>query len=84
MPEPWADDGGLRREPVLDHDYAPPRVVRFVGWARCLRCRRPFFSEDVVRLRMCTGAVGGCRESDERFADGLTGGNYSGDRRAGG
>lgn len=64
-PDPWPFDGCVRREPVLDEDN-PPRVVRKVGWHRCLKCRRPFFSEDVVRLRLCSGADG-CRGDDSRF-----------------
>ena len=42
-----------RRAEVLDHDYWPPRVVRSVGWNLCLRCQRPFWSADVLKLRMC-------------------------------
>ncbi len=53
-PKEWPWDGGTRREPVLDTDHNPPRVVRHVGWRSCLRCRRPFFSPDVTRVRMCT------------------------------
>jgi hypothetical protein len=49
----WAWDGGKRREPVLDLDRFPARVVRSVGWNTCLRCAQPFFSEDVVGIRMC-------------------------------
>lgn len=64
-PEPWPFDGCLRREPVKDADY-PYRVVRKVGWHRCLKCRRPFFSEDVLRLRLCSGAQG-CRGDEDRF-----------------
>lgn len=52
-PREWPWDGGTRREPVLDTDRHPPRVVRHVGWRSCLRCRRPFFSADVARVRMC-------------------------------
>lgn len=62
----WEYDGGVRREPVLDADARPPRVVRKVGWQRCMKCRRPFFSEDVLRLRLCSGADG-CREDEDRF-----------------
>lgn len=54
----WPDDGGLRRETVLDSDYLPPRVVRRVGWRKCLRCRAPFFSKDVVRQRLCARCKG--------------------------
>ena len=60
-PAPWPFDGFDRREAVLDSDLNPPRVVRKVGWQRCMRCHKPFWSEDVMRLRMCGGADGGCR-----------------------
>jgi hypothetical protein len=52
-PEEWPVDNGHRREPVLDADRTPPRVVRYVGWRSCLRCRKPFFSRDVQRVRLC-------------------------------
>lgn len=52
-PRQWPWDGGTRREAVLDVDRTPPRVVRHVGWRSCLRCRRPYFSPDVARVRMC-------------------------------
>lgn len=51
-PTPWKWDGGVRREAVLDHDHDPPRVIRKVGWRVCMRCSTPFFSDDVVKLRM--------------------------------
>lgn len=63
-PLPWDFDECARREPVLDHDHDPPRVVRRVGWQRCIRCRRPFWSDDVVRLRMCRQA---CRDNEDCF-----------------
>lgn len=56
-PEPWEWDGGVRREAVLDHDHNPPREVRKVGWRLCVTCSRPYWSDDVTRLRMC----GGCK-----------------------
>ena len=59
-PAAWADDGGVRREPVLDTDHNPPRVVRRVGWRRCIGCGASFFSEDVIGLRLCDGPDG-CR-----------------------
>jgi hypothetical protein len=67
-PDPWPFDGCVRREPVVDIDY-PPRVVRKVGWHRCMRCARPFFSEDVVRQRLCSPGNGmiGCRGDSDRF-----------------
>jgi hypothetical protein len=65
-PDTWAYDGGKRREPVLDMDFHPPRVVRKVGWRHCLKCERPFFSEDVVRQRLCSGGWG-CRDDEDRF-----------------
>jgi len=52
-PDPWAYDGGVRREQVLDCDHRPPRVVRIVGWRTCLKCSSPFWSEDVRGQRMC-------------------------------
>ena len=52
-PREWKFDGCKRREPVLDLDHNPPRVVRMVGWRVCMRCSTPFWSDDVVRVRMC-------------------------------
>ena len=75
-PTTWQFDGCTRREAVLDHDYHPPRVVRRVGWQRCMRCRAPFWSEEVTRLRMCGGPAG-CRENEDRFAQGELGGLYT-------
>lgn len=60
-PEPWDADGGVRREPVLDTDCDPPRVVRYVGWRVCMNCRRQFWSEDVRAIRMC----GRCKAPDQ-------------------
>jgi hypothetical protein len=60
-PERWSYDGGVRREPVVDADRCPPRVVRKVGWRNCMACGVPFFSEDVVALRLCDGPEG-CRD----------------------
>ncbi|QDD90359.1 hypothetical protein CCZ28_15570 [Pseudomonas oryzihabitans] len=58
-PGRWPDDGGARREPVLDYNADPRgRVVRRVGWVRCMRCRRPAWSGDVVRCRICVGCGG--------------------------
>jgi hypothetical protein len=53
QPDEWPHDNGARREPVLDMDRTPPRVVRYVGWRSCLRCRRPYFSQDAQRVRLC-------------------------------
>lgn len=70
-PQPWAFDGCVRREPVLDHDLRPPRVVRRVGWHHCLRCQQPFWSEDVARLRLCIRKSNdGCRSGEDRRATG--------------
>lgn len=52
-PEAWEWDGGKRREPVLDHNFRPPRIVRQVGWRCCMRCAKRFFSEDVIKVRLC-------------------------------
>ena len=51
----------------MDIDLNPPRVIRKVGWLHCLKCRKPFFSEDVVRLRLCNLGLEGCRENEDRF-----------------
>ena len=60
-PARWPNDGGSRRAPVMDPNCDPPRVVRRVGWLRCLCCGRSHFSEDVARARMCLdcGGAGG-------------------------
>jgi hypothetical protein len=62
-PNRWPNDGGKRREPVLDLDCAPPRVVRKIGWRTCMKCQKPFFSEDVAALRLCDGYEG-CRGAE--------------------
>lgn len=64
IPDPWPNDGGKRREAVLDMDHNPPRVVRHVGWRSCMTCRRPYFSEDVVSLRLCSS----CKEPNDKAA----------------
>jgi hypothetical protein len=54
-PTPWRFDGDIkRRVPVLDEIGVTPRIVRYVGYRACLRCRRPFFTPDVVKVRLCT------------------------------
>ncbi len=53
IPDPWPNDGGKRREAVLDCDHMPPRVVRHVGWRPCMCCRKQFWSEDTARVRLC-------------------------------
>lgn len=60
-PAPWKYDGGKQRAPVLDPNFDPPRVVRRVGWRKCMCCSKPMWSEDVVRIRMCLdcGGFGG-------------------------
>jgi hypothetical protein len=53
-PAKWAFDGNLtRREPVLDPNSDPPRVVRHVGWRKCLRCREAFWTPSVIAVRLC-------------------------------
>lgn len=48
----WGFDGDLgRRADVVDQDDG--RVIRRVGWIRCLRCSRPHWSDDVVAIRLC-------------------------------
>ncbi len=60
-PDPWKYDGGVRREPVRDLDLH--RVIRRVGWHHCLKCRKPFWPEDVVRQRLCDP----CKADEDRF-----------------
>ena len=55
IPMQWTFDGDLKRKaPVLDVENEN-RVVRFVGWRRCLICRSPFWSLDVKRIHICAG-----------------------------
>lgn len=61
-PTQWAFDGDLaRRASVMDPNEEPPRIVRRVGYVRCMSCGRPHFSPDVVSARMCStcGGAGG-------------------------
>ena len=60
-PTPWPLDGGARRANVLDPNFDPPRVIRRMGWVRCMRCQRFHFSGDVVAVRLCSvcGGAGG-------------------------
>ena len=52
----------------MDTDRNPPRVVRRVGWSRCIACGSPFFSEDVVALRLCDGPTS-CRDPHDRYTN---------------
>lgn len=53
MPKRWDYDGDLqRREPVLDADNGK-RVIRYVGFRRCMCCKSVMWTEDVSRVRMC-------------------------------
>jgi hypothetical protein len=58
-PKPWRYvEGENRRERVLDPAYSPPRVVRHVGWRKCLACAERFWSFDVVKIRLCEPCKG--------------------------
>lgn len=61
-PSPWPYDGGARREPVTDPNWND-RVIRRVGWRDCMHCCRPFFSPDVVRVRLHAD----CNEVDKHL-----------------
>ena len=50
-PQMWPCDDHTRREPVIDP--LDGRLIRFVGWRACMCCKRPFFSADVKRVRIC-------------------------------
>jgi hypothetical protein len=60
-PAYWAFDSGARRANVLDPNFDPPRVIRRVGWVKCMRCQRFHFSGNVVSVRLCSlcGGAGG-------------------------
>nr|WP_282271095.1 hypothetical protein [Stenotrophomonas sp. PS02298] len=64
--EPWPNDNGARRAPVMDPNFDPPKVVRSIGWLRCMCCGRFTFSEDVVRVRLCEecGGLGSAPAKD--------------------
>ena len=51
-PAQWHQRDDMRGR-VLDHNYDPPRVVRYVGWRPCIRCGRKFCSSDVAEVRIC-------------------------------
>ena len=65
-PARWPCDGGTRRAEVLDLNEGPPKVVRRIGWLRCMCCARFTFSDDVVRVRMCEecGGLGSAPAKD--------------------
>lgn len=65
-PARWPCDGGRRRAEVLDLNEGPPKVVRRIGWLRCMCCARFTFSDDVVRVRMCEecGGLGSAPAKD--------------------
>ena len=50
-----------KRVPVLDMNFDPPRVVRYVGWCPCTCCGKKFFSRDVAGVRMCLPCKDGTR-----------------------
>ena len=54
-PARWEFDGDLkRRVAVYDHNWTPsPRLVRRCGYRRCMCCTLPFWSVDVVKVRLC-------------------------------
>lgn len=61
-PERWSFNGDLtHRAFVMDPNVEPSKLVRRIGWLNCMRCSRPHFSEDVLRIRLCCacGGLGG-------------------------
>ncbi len=55
IPVQWSinsDPDLTQRAAVLDRENRN-RVVRYVGYRRCLICKRPFWSEDVRGHRIC-------------------------------
>lgn len=47
----------MRRKVALGHDFHPPLEVRKIGWNRCAK---PFWSENVIAVRLCNG----CKERE--------------------
>lgn len=57
IPVQWpisSDPDLTRRAPVLDQENRN-RVVRYVGYRRCLICKKPFWSEDIKKNQLCDG-----------------------------
>ena len=50
-----------KRVPVLDMNFDPPRVVRYVGWRPCTCCGKKIVSRDVAGVRMCLPCKDGTR-----------------------
>jgi len=51
-PRAWEFDGDLaKRVPVVDPN--DNRVIRYVGFRKCLACPKFFFSPDVRGVRIC-------------------------------
>lgn len=50
-PRAWPFDWGARREAVRDPNWND-RIIRRVGWTRCMRCGTWFFSPDVAKVRL--------------------------------
>lgn len=65
-PSRWPCDRCQRRADVLDLNEGPPKVVRRIGWLRCMCCARFTFSDDVVRVRLCEecGGLGSAPAKD--------------------
>jgi hypothetical protein len=66
-PRMWPQDGGTRCKPLMDMDAKPPRIVRYIGWKKRIRCGQLFWSDDVQRLRSCTPQPNqqGCRSRQD-------------------
>lgn len=68
-PKRWAYDGDLvTKKPVIDPMCSPPKVIRFVGYRLCLKCKHPFWTESVGRIRSCW-LCGGAGHAREMVAD---------------
>lgn len=54
VPAPWRySEAPERRAAVIDPNFTPPRIVRYVGWRKCIGCGEMFFSEHLKRNRFC-------------------------------
>ena len=58
-PTRWKYNGDMvAKAPVLDPDFTPARVIRYVGYRPCMKCKLPFWTEAVGRIRRCSDCGG--------------------------
>jgi hypothetical protein len=82
-PRPWDDDGGATRVPIYDHAFGQRRLVRRVGWVRCLSQFHSdpasrvephrFLSPDVAKVRVCPDCKDRVRHEHYRHGNSIFG-----------